>query len=46
MRNMLSLWTRLQGLQTDARGTTAIEYGMIIALVAAIIVTLLAILGG
>ncbi len=43
---VLTLWTRLQNLQTDERGATAVEYGMIVALIAAVIVTVVAALGG
>ncbi len=36
---ILALWTRLQNLhvEADERGATAVEYGMIVALIAAVI---------
>ena len=43
---VLAVWTRLQNLNTDERGATAVEYGMIVALIAAVIVTIVATLGG
>ena len=45
---VLAFWTRLQNLKLDAdeRGATAVEYGMIVALIAAVIVTVVAALGG
>ena len=46
MRDMQTLWARLGSVQADARGTTAIEFGMIVSLIAAVILTVLAILGG
>jgi pilus assembly protein Flp/PilA len=50
---LLELWTRAQswmvGLRDraqDERGATAVEYGMIVALIAAVIVGVVATLGG
>lgn len=45
---ILALWTRLQNLhiEADERGATAVEYGMMVALIAAIIVTVVATVGG
>ena len=45
---ILALWTRLQNLhiEADERGATAVEYGMMVALIAAVIVTLVAAVGG
>ena len=45
---ILALWTRLQNLhiEADERGATAVEYGMMVALSAAIIVGTVAIVGG
>lgn len=45
---ILALWTRIQNLhiEADERGATAVEYGMMVALIAAIIVGTVAILGG
>jgi pilus assembly protein Flp/PilA len=43
---VLAFWTRLQNLKLDERGATAVEYGMIVALIAAVIVTVVAALGG
>ena len=36
---ILALWTRIQNLkfEADERGATAVEYGMIVALIAAVI---------
>ncbi len=46
--SMLALWTRLQNAKfdMDERGATAVEYGMIVALIAAVIVTVVGLLGG
>ncbi len=46
--SILALWTRLQNAKfdMDERGATAVEYGMIVALIAAVIVTVVAALGG
>jgi pilus assembly protein Flp/PilA len=45
---VLALWTRLQNITVvpDERGATAVEYGMLVALIAAVIVTVVAALGG
>ena len=45
---VLEFWTKLQNLavQSDERGATAVEYGMLVALIAAIIIGTVAILGG
>lgn len=43
---VLAFWTRLQNLKLDEQGATAVEYGMIVALIAAVIVTVVAALGG
>ena len=44
---VLAFWTRLQNLtvQSDERGATAVEYGMLVALIAAVIVVAVALLG-
>ena len=44
---MLALWTRIQNLhiEADERGATAVEYGMIVALIAAVIVGIVATVG-
>ncbi len=46
--SILALWTRIQNAKfdMDERGATAVEYGMIVALIAAVIVTVVALLGG
>ncbi len=45
---ILALWTRIQNLhiEADERGATAVEYGMIVALIAAIIVGIVGTVGG
>jgi pilus assembly protein Flp/PilA len=44
---MLQIYTRLQALLADRdRGATAVEYGLIVALIAAVIVAIVATLGG
>ena len=43
---VLAFWTRLQNLKTDERGATAVEYGMLVALIAAVIIVTVATLGG
>ena len=45
---VLAFWTRLQNLTLDAdeRGATAVEYGMLVALIAAVIIGTVLILGG
>ena len=45
---VLAFWTRIQNMKTDMdeRGATAVEYGMIVALIAAVIVTIVFTLGG
>ena len=45
---VLAFWTRLQNfkLDVDERGATAVEYGMLVALIAAVIVGIVATLGG
>jgi len=45
---VLAFWTRLQNLKLDAdeRGATAVEYGMLVALIAAVIIGTVLILGG
>jgi pilus assembly protein Flp/PilA len=44
---VLAFWTRLQNLKLDAdeRGATAVEYGMIVALIAAVIIVAVTALG-
>lgn len=47
---MLSTMTKIKlaidHLHDDERGATAVEYGMMVALIAAVIVTIVAVLGG
>ena len=45
---VLAFWTRLQNfkLDVDERGATAVEYGMLVALIAAIIIVAVTTLGG
>ena len=43
---ILAFWTRLQNLETDETGATAVEYGMLVALIAAFIIGTVGILGG
>lgn len=45
---MLEIFVRLQSLMTVERekGATAVEYGLFVALIAAVIITLVATLGG
>jgi pilus assembly protein Flp/PilA len=45
---VLAFWTRVQNLKLDAdeRGATAVEYGMLVALIAAVIIATVAVLGG
>ena len=43
---MLYIYTRMLVLKNDTKGATAVEYGIIIALVAAVIITAVATLGG
>jgi pilus assembly protein Flp/PilA len=44
---VLAFWTRLQNLTLDAdeRGATAVEYGLLVALIAAVIIATVALLG-
>ena len=44
---ILALWTRLQNLhiEADERGATAVEYGMMVALIAALIAGTVFLLG-
>ncbi len=42
----LGLWIRTVGTLFDQRGTTAVEFLMIVALVAAVLVTVVAAFGG
>jgi len=42
MLNTLAAWRRVQG---DERGATAVEYGMIVALIAAVIILVVTALG-
>ena len=44
---VLGLWTRIQNLQieTDERGATAVEYGLMVALIAAVIAAVVTLLG-
>ncbi len=44
---ILALWTRLQNLhiEADERGATAVEYGMIVALIAAVIAVTVGLVG-
>ncbi len=43
---IFAFWTRLQNLKTDETGATAVEYGMLVALIAAFIIGTVGILGG
>lgn len=45
---VLAFWTRIQNLQVemDERGATAVEYGMMVALIAAVIIGTVISLGG
>jgi pilus assembly protein Flp/PilA len=40
------LLARLSQLRSEERGATAVEYGMLVALIAAVIVAVVAVLGG
>jgi pilus assembly protein Flp/PilA len=40
------LMARLSQLRSEERGATAVEYGMLVALIAAVIVAVVAVLGG
>lgn len=40
------LMARLSQLRGDERGATAVEYGMLVALIAAVIVVIVGVLGG
>ena len=40
------LAARINSLRTEEEGATAVEYGLIVALIAAVIVTVVATLGG
>jgi pilus assembly protein Flp/PilA len=40
------LYVQLSTLRREERGATAVEYGMLVALIAAVIVAVVAILGG
>jgi pilus assembly protein Flp/PilA len=42
---MSKLTTQLTALRNDERGATAVEYGLMVALIAAVIVTVVALLG-
>ena len=42
---ILAFWTRIQNLKTDETGATAVEYGMLVALIAAFIIGTVGILG-
>ena len=44
---IFALWTRIQNLhiEADERGATAVEYGMMVALIAAVIVGTVIVLG-
>jgi pilus assembly protein Flp/PilA len=47
MTNITQLFHYLQTrLETSERGATAVEYGMLVALIAAVIVAIVAFLGG
>lgn len=43
---MLYIYTRMLVLKNDTKGATAVEYGIIVALVAAVIITAVGTLGG
>jgi len=43
---LLRLWTHMASLREGERGATAVEYGMLVALIAAVIVGIVATLGG
>lgn len=43
---ILAFWTHIQNLKTDETGATAVEYGMLVALIAAFIIGTVGILGG
>ncbi|MDY7104242.1 MAG: Flp family type IVb pilin [Actinomycetota bacterium] len=43
---MNELLAKLADLRSDEDGATAVEYGMMVALIAAVIVTVVAVLGG
>jgi pilus assembly protein Flp/PilA len=45
MINLVSAWLQARTAQRD-RGATAVEYGLIVALIAAVIVVIVATLGG
>lgn len=40
------LWVRLHALRHDDRGATAVEYGLIVGLIAVVIIGAVALLGG
>ena len=40
------LYVQLSALRREERGATAVEYGMLVALIAAVVVTVVAVLGG
>ncbi len=43
---VLAFWTRLQNLTvTDERGATAVEYGLMVALIAVVIIAAVTLLG-
>ena len=44
---VLGLWTRIQNMQVEAdeRGATAVEYGLMVALIAAVIAAVVTLLG-
>lgn len=44
---VLAFWTRLQNVmqETDERGATAVEYGLMVALIAVVIIAAVTLLG-
>ena len=43
---MLKLYCRIQAALASERGATAVEYGIMVALIAAVIVTMVGLVGG
>lgn len=43
---LLALWVRVDNARHEERGATAVEYGLIVALIAAVIVVIVGTLGG
>ncbi|MCB0996342.1 MAG: Flp family type IVb pilin [Acidimicrobiales bacterium] len=46
MSKIVEFYTRVMTAVRDERGATAVEYGLIVALIAAVIIGIVAILGG